>query len=87
MKVEACWAEVTASAVVVDSSVASVVFELDGVPVPSTEVTQAGETWTFLFVPDQNGEHNYLIEVTATDDASNTARRQSRYRASKRARR
>ena len=67
------WANVTASAVDALSGVASVVFNVDGALVPAEVVTQVGDTWTFLFEPDLNGEHNYLIEVTATDHSANSA--------------
>ena len=67
------WGDVSATATDNLSGVASVEFEVNGVPVPDTDVTQVGDTWTFTFVPDLNGENVYTIEVTATDNADNSA--------------
>ena len=69
------WGDVSAHAVDNLSGVNSVVFEVNGVPVPSTDVAHDAveNTWTFTFVPDVKGNNVYVIEVTATDNATNTA--------------
>lgn len=67
------WADVTAVATDDLSGVASVMFEVDGVPVPGPDVTQSGDEWAFTFSPHLNGEHSYTIEVIATDHADNVA--------------
>jgi len=53
------------------SGVATVEFEVNGVPVPGVMVDV--DTWTFLFEPDLPGQQPYTIEVIATDHATNTS--------------
>ncbi|MGH9252919.1 MAG: hypothetical protein ACRD0W_25925, partial [Acidimicrobiales bacterium] len=65
------WADFVADVTDNLSGVATVEFEVDGVPVAGVQVD--AETWQFEFEPDQNGEHLYLIEVIATDHASNSS--------------
>jgi hypothetical protein len=65
------WADVVADVTDNLSGVASVQFKVGGVPVASVMVD--GDTWTFEFGPNQNGEHVYLIEVIATDVATNSS--------------
>ena len=48
-------------------------FKVNGVAVPAAGVTQVGNTWSFQFEPNLNGQQLYTIEVTATDGATNTA--------------
>jgi hypothetical protein len=65
------WADVVADVTDNLSGVATVEFEVDGVPVPGVMVD--ADTWTFLFEPDLPGQHIYTIEVIATDHATNTS--------------
>ncbi len=67
------WADFSASIVDSGSGVDSVVFEVNGVPVHSGDITQSGSTWGFLFEPDLQGENMYVIEVIATDVAGNVS--------------
>ena len=53
------------------SGVATVEFEVNGVPVPGVMVD--ADTWTFLFDPALPGTQTYTIEVIATDHATNTS--------------
>jgi len=57
------------------SGVATVDFEIDGNPVPGTEVifNAIANTWTFEFNPDIKGENVYEIKATATDLTENSA--------------
>lgn len=68
------WAEVMAEASDALSGIASVEFSVNGIPVPGSDVTHQSGTdfWSFQFAPDQNGEHIYLVSVTATDVAGNS---------------
>jgi len=55
------------------SGVATVVFKVDGVPVPVAGVSHVGDVWSFEFEPQSKNAHNYTIEVIATDNATNVA--------------
>jgi hypothetical protein len=65
------WADVVADVTDNLSGVATVEFEVNGVPVPGVMVD--ADTWTFLFEPDLPGQQTYTIEVIATDLATNTS--------------
>lgn len=67
------WADFVASAVDAGSGVETVVFEINGIPVPGGDVTQVDSMWEFLFEPDVKGKNSYVIEVIATDIAGNMA--------------
>ena len=69
------WADVVATASDALSGVDTVVFQVDGVPVPPIEVIHdpVANTWTFEFEPVVQGEQVYLIEAIATDKATNSA--------------
>lgn len=67
------WGDITATATDDLSGVSSVTFYVNGVPTPASDTSQAGDNWTFTFVPDINGEHVYNIEVVAIDFAGNAA--------------
>ena len=67
------WANVSANVTDNLSGVATVVFKVDGVPVPGAAVSHAGDVWTFEFEPESKNEHIYTIEVIATDHAGNSA--------------
>jgi hypothetical protein len=64
------WADVVADVTDNLSGVATVQFKVDGIPVAGVMVDV--DTWKFTFEPDQNGEHIYLVEVVATDNAANS---------------
>jgi hypothetical protein len=65
------WADVVADVTDNLSGVATVQFKVDGVPVAGVMVD--ADTWKFEFEPDVNGEHVYLVEVVATDNATNSS--------------
>jgi hypothetical protein len=65
------WADVVADVTDNLSGVATVQFKVDGVPVAGVMVDV--DTWKFEFEPDQMGEHIYLVEVVATDNAANSS--------------
>jgi|GEM_PF-770166 len=65
------WADVFADVTDNLSGVASVQFKVNGVPVAGSQVD--ADTWTFVFEPDQKGEHIYVVEVIATDNATNSS--------------
>ena len=67
------WANVSADVTDNLSGVATVVFKVDGVPVPAAAVSHVGNVWSFEFEAESKNEHIYKIEVTATDYASNSA--------------
>lgn len=67
------WGDITATATDDLSGVSSVTFYVNGVPTAASDTSQAGNNWTFTFVPDINGEHVYDIEVVAIDFAGNAA--------------
>lgn len=69
------WGDIVATATDNLSGVASVEFEVNGAPVPAADVTHdlVADTWTFTFAPHLNGENTYVITVTATDHATNSA--------------
>jgi hypothetical protein len=67
------WADIAAGVTDNLSGVNTVVFRVDGVPVPGAAVSTVGGTWRFEFDPDQPNTHIYTIEVIATDEAGNTA--------------
>jgi hypothetical protein len=67
------WADVAASVTDNLSGVDTVVFKVDGVPVPGADVSKVGNVWTFEFEPESKNEHLYTIEVIATDHAGNSA--------------
>jgi hypothetical protein len=68
---------VTVQAVATDalSGIASVAFTVDGSPVPAAAVSfdAATSTWSFTFTPTAQGQATYVIGVTATDKAGNSA--------------
>jgi hypothetical protein len=68
------WAQVVVHATDNLSGIASVVFTVNAVPVPAGDVSHApgSDTWSFQFVPSQNGENPYVIGVTVTDGAGNS---------------
>jgi len=67
------WATFSANVTDNLSGVNTVVFKVDGVPVPGGSVTKVGSTWSFQFTPDQKNEHLYTIQTIATDKAGNSA--------------
>ena len=67
------WATFAANVTDNLSGVATVVFKVDGIPVPGASVSHVGDVWSFLFEPVSKNAHNYTIEVIATDNATNVA--------------
>jgi len=67
------WANVSANVTDNLSGVATVVFKVDGVPVPVAVVSHVGNVWSFELEPQSKNEHIYTIEVIATDYAGNSA--------------
>ena len=69
------WGSIVATASDALSGLASVGFSVNGAPVPGSEVVHdpVAGTWSYELHPDHNGEHLYSIEVTATDNAGNSA--------------
>ena len=65
------WGDVFADVTDNLSGVASVQFKVNGLAVGTTQVD--ADTWTFEFEPDLKGEHIYLIEVVASDNATNSS--------------
>jgi murein DD-endopeptidase MepM/ murein hydrolase activator NlpD len=67
------WGDVAAGVTDNLSGVATVLFKVDGVPVPGSHVSKVGNAWRFTFEPNQKNQHIYAIEVIATDHAGNVA--------------
>ncbi len=65
------WADVVADVTDNLSGVATVQFKVNSVPVPG--MMDDPDTWSALFEPDLMGQTLYLIEVVATDHASNSS--------------
>lgn len=65
------WADVVADVSDNLTGVARVQFKVNSIPVAGVMVD--ADTWKFQFVPDQNGENGYLVEVVATDGVGNSS--------------
>ena len=69
------WGDIVATASDNLTGIASLVFTIDGTPVPAADVAHdaVGASWTFEFEPELMGELIYTIQATATDGAGNSA--------------